>query len=57
LRPESPGAIDPVMKRGAGATIVTWNWLRAPLPRGVWPPASSLKMKIEPDEQNEFKLE
>jgi hypothetical protein len=46
-----------VIKRGDGATTVTWNWLRAPLPRSVWPPAASLKTKIEPDEQNEFKLE
>ena len=38
-------------------TSVTWKWISAQLHMGTWTHAASLKLKIEPDEQNEFKLE
>jgi hypothetical protein len=38
-------------------TSVTWKWISAQLHMGTWTHAASLKLKIEPDEQNEFKLQ
>ena len=38
-------------------TSVTWKWISEQLHMGTWTHAASLKIKIEPDEQNEFKLE
>jgi hypothetical protein len=37
-------------------TGVTWKWISEQLHMGTWTYAASLKIKTEPDEQNEFKL-
>lgn len=37
-------------------TSVTWKWISAQLHMGTWTHAASLKIKTEPDQQNEFKL-
>jgi putative transposase len=38
-------------------TSVTWKWISEQLHMGTWTHAASLKIKIESDEQNVFKLE
>jgi hypothetical protein len=40
-------------------TSVTWKWISAELHMGTWTHAASrvAKLKAEPEEQNEFKLE
>jgi hypothetical protein len=38
-------------------TSVTWKWISGQLHMGTWSHAASLKIKTEPAEQNEFKLE
>ena len=38
-------------------TSVTWKWISEQLHMGTWSHAASLKIKTEPAEQNEFKLE
>jgi hypothetical protein len=38
-------------------TSVTWKWISEQLHMGTWAHGTSLKIKTEPAEQNEFKLE
>jgi REP element-mobilizing transposase RayT len=38
-------------------TSVTWKWISGQLHMGTWSHATSLKIKTEPAEQNEFRLE
>ena len=35
-------------------TSVTWKWISAELHIGIWAHAACLKLKAEPEEQNEF---
>jgi hypothetical protein len=44
-------------RRLRAETSVAWKWISAELHMGTWAHAASLKIKTEPNDQNEFKLQ